>query len=361
MNGGFWNRRRVFITGHTGFKGSWLSLWLGKMGADVVGYSLGVPSDPNHFQLLDLGATSVEGDIRSRDDLHSAIVESEPEIVFHLAAQALVRHSYRDPLQTLSTNIIGTANLLEACRHAPSVRAIVNVTSDKCYENREWVWAYRENDALGGRDPYSASKACAEMVAASYLSSFFNLNEYGETHGVLLASVRAGNVVGGGDWAEDRLIPDIMKAASRHTRVVVRNGAAVRPWQHVLEPLSGYLLLGRRLLEGRKEFAGAWNFGPNQEARATVQEVVLLAQKTWPVIEYTSQPTSSVQLHEATSLTVDSSKARSALGWKPTWDLASTIAATVDWYRAFYDEGIINTEADLDRFIEESSVQGGIV
>jgi CDP-glucose 4,6-dehydratase len=350
--GGFWGNRRVFVTGHTGFKGSWLSLWLKRLGADVAGYSLGAPSEPNHFQLLDLKMPSIEGDIRDRETLRPALEEHKPEIIFHLAAQALVRRSYRDPLETFSTNIMGTAHLFEACRHVPSVRALVNITSDKCYENREWLWGYRENERLGGHDPYSASKACAELITASYRNSFFNLNDFGKTHNVLVASARAGNVIGGGDWAEDRLIPDIIRAASARERVLLRNPYATRPWQHVLDPLRGYLLLGEKLLQGRKDFAGPWNFGPNEEARATVEDMVLKARERWPAIEYVPQAQPGA-VHEAASLHLDTSKARTLLGWRPLWDLSATVSRTIEWYRAFYEEGKVNTEGDLEQCIEE--------
>jgi CDP-glucose 4,6-dehydratase len=271
---GIYNNKTVLVTGHTGFKGSWLCFWLIQMGAKVIGYSLEPPTSPNHFELLNLDMVSVIGDIRDSDKLNAVFAQYQPEIVFHLAAQPLVRLSYKEPVETFETNVIGTLKVFEACRNTKSVRAIVNITSDKCYENKEWVWGYRENDPMGGYDPYSASKGCAELVTSSYRNSFFNVNEYGKSHNVLLASCRAGNVIGGGDWAKDRLMTDIMVAVSEGKKVVIRNPRATMPWQHVLEPLSGYLMLGQKLFEGKKEFAQAWNFGPGEQGAITVKEVV---------------------------------------------------------------------------------------
>ena len=271
---GIYNNKTVLVTGHTGFKGSWLCFWLIQMGAKVIGYSLEPPTSPNHFELLNLDMVSVIGDIRDSNRLNAVFAQYQPEIVFHLAAQPLVRLSYKEPVETFETNVIGTLKVFEACRNTKSVRAIVNITSDKCYENKEWVWGYRENDPMGGYDPYSASKGCAELVTSSYRNSFFNVNEYGKSHNVLLASCRAGNVIGGGDWAKDRLMTDIMVAVSEGKKVVIRNPRATMPWQHVLEPLSGYLMLGQKLLEGKKEFAQAWNFGPGEQGAITVKEVV---------------------------------------------------------------------------------------
>ena len=271
---GIYNNKTVLVTGHTGFKGSWLCFWLIQMGAKVIGYSLEPPTSPNHFELLNLDMVSVIGDIRDSDKLNAVFAQYQPEIVFHLAAQPLVRLSYKEPVETFETNVIGTLKVFEACRSTKSVRAIVNITSDKCYQNKEWVWGYRENDPMGGYDPYSASKGCAELVTSSYRNSFFNVNEYGKSHNVLLASCRAGNVIGGGDWAKDRLMTDIMVAVSEGKKVVIRNPRATMPWQHVLEPLSGYLMLGQKLFEGKKEFAQAWNFGPGEQGAITVKEVV---------------------------------------------------------------------------------------
>jgi CDP-glucose 4,6-dehydratase len=342
--------RRVLITGHTGFKGSWLALWLTRMGAKITGYSLQPPTNPNHFQLLDLNINSVIGDIRDGDKLKEIFIEQKPEIVFHLAAQAIVRLSYKDPLETFSSNVIGTVNVLEAARATGGVRAIVNVTSDKCYENREWPWGYRETDALGGYDPYSASKGCAEMVTASFRNSFFNPEEYGKTHQTLLASARAGNVIGGGDWAQDRLIPDIMRAVHQNEKVKIRNPYAVRPWQHVLEPLHGYLVLGQRLLEGKKEFADAWNFGPAEEDSVSVGEIVSQIKKSWPKIDCEISQTQD-QPHEAALLRLDCSKARTKLKWTPVWTGQTAVEKTAHWYRTFYESGRIQSPEDLESYL----------
>ncbi len=271
-------------------------------------------------------------------------------MVFHLAAQAIVRRSYREPVATMTSNVLGTVHILEAARETGTVRAIVNVTSDKCYENKEWPWGYREIDALGGYDPYSASKGCAELVTAAWRNAFFNPGTYGETHQTLLASGLAGNVIGGGDWAEDRLIPDMMRAVSRGERVTIRNPQAVRPWQHVLEPLSGYLLLGQRLLEGRKAFAEAWNFGPYEEGSVTVGDIVDQAKRVWPKLDHetgnlTDQP------HEAGLLRLDCAKARLRLHWMPVWDGQVAVEKTVRWYRAFYESNSLRTSEDFQDFI----------
>ena len=282
MNPVFWKDKRVLITGHTGFKGSWLSLWLQSMGAKVVGYALAPPTNPSLFEVarVGLGMTSVIGDIRDLVHLQVVLTEHQPEIVIHMAAQPLVRYSYLEPVETYSTNVMGTVNLLEAVRHTKSVKAVVNVTSDKCYENREWVWGYRENEAMGGYDPYSNSKGCAELVTAAYRSSYFHPEKYKE-HGVAIGSGRAGNVVGGGDWAEDRLIPDMMRAISQGKPVSIRNLGSIRPWQHVLEPLSGYLLLAQELYGNGPEFAEAWNFGPNEDDAKPVAWILDNLTKTW--------------------------------------------------------------------------------
>jgi CDP-glucose 4,6-dehydratase len=348
-----YHNRKVLITGHTGFKGSWLALWLSQMGAHVTGYSLQPPTEPNHFQLLDLNINSVIADIREADKLKQVFVEQQPEIIFHLAAQAIVRRSYKDPVETFSSNVLGTVNVLEAARACSSVRAIVIVTSDKCYENKEWPWGYRENDALGGYDPYSASKGCAEIVTNCWRNSFFNPKDYNAKHSTLLASTRAGNVIGGGDWASDRLIPDIMRAVHQNEKVKIRNPKATRPWQHVLEPLSGYLLLGQKLLEGRKEFADAWNFGPSEEENVSVGEIVVQVKSVWPKIDYEIHQTPD-QPHEAGLLHLDCSKARTKLRWIPAWTGNDAVVKTAQWYRAFYESNTIQSLENLKLYIADA-------
>jgi len=350
---GIYKNKNVLVTGHTGFKGSWLVFWLEQMGANVLGYSLKPNTKPNHFSLLDLSCRSVIGDIRNFKKLLNVISEFRPDIVFHLAAQPLVRRSYKEPIATLETNIIGTAKVFEACKNIDSVRAIVNITSDKCYDNKEWLWGYRENDPMGGHDPYSASKGCAEIITNCYRNSYFNLEKYGTEHNVLLASCRAGNVIGGGDWSEDRLIPDIMRAVSKNRRVLIRNPKATRPWQHVLEPLSGYLILGQKLLEGKKEFAQAWNFGPNDEGSITVEEVVRNVKKHWDKIDYeiNSKPE---QLHEANLLKLECSKAHNILNWKNVWNSDITFEKTVKWYKAYYEKNEILTYIDLESYVADA-------
>jgi CDP-glucose 4,6-dehydratase len=371
--------RRVLITGHTGFKGSWLALWLQTLGANIVGYSLNPPTNPNHFDLLTLQPSnpltlqSVIGDVRDAKKLNETFQAQRPEIVFHMAAQPLVRSSYKNPFETFETNVMGTINVLEACRQTGSVRAVVNITSDKCYENREWVWGYRENDPMGGYDPYSASKGCVELVTNCYRRSFFRKIEDWKigglanpltiqlsNHPALIASARAGNVIGGGDWAEDRLIPDIMRAVSRHEKVVIRNPKSTRPWQHVLEPLSGYLALGQKLLEGKSEFAGGWNFGPTDESNIDVETVVKKIKECWNKIDYalsnppTLQSSNPPTPHEAGLLKLDCSKAHSKLAWKPVWDLKKTLAMTAQWYKEFYENDRIISQRDLDEYVEDA-------
>lgn len=327
----FWHGRRVFMTGHTGFKGSWLSIWLAGMGAEVHGFSLDPPTHPNLFEdarVRAVLATDTRGDIRDPERLASALTASRAEVVLHLAAQALVRPSYSDPIGTLATNVMGTANLLAAAASVRSVIAVVVVTTDKCYENREWIYPYRECDSLGGHDPYSASKAAAEFVTASWRRSFAS------GKGPHIASARAGNVIGAGDWATDRLIPDCVRAFQANTGVELRSPNATRPWQHVAEPLNGYLLLAERLSsEEGQNYATAWNFGPAPESDATVGEVARIAASAWggsaTVIEQGEPGT----LHEAGVLRLDSSFARKKLGWQPRWSLEQAIAATIEGYR----------------------------
>jgi len=345
--------RKVLITGHTGFKGSWLTLWLSQMGAEITGYSLQPPTEPNHFQLLDMGIDSVIGDVRDMDQVKQVFQEQRPEIVFHLAAQAIVRRSYKDPVETLTSNVLGTVNVLEAARSIGTVRAIVNVTSDKCYKNREWPWGYREIDALGGYDPYSASKGWAEIVTSCWRDSFFNPKYYGKTHQTLLASARAGNVIGGGDWAPDRLIPDIMRAVHQQKKLKIRNPQATRPWQHVLEPLSGYLLLGQQLLRGQKEFAESWNFGPSEGENIAVGEIVDHVKKAWQEFDYEINQTPD-QPHEAGMLRLDCSKARAKLNWSPVWGGKDTLAKTAKWYRAFYESSEVQSMDNLKSYFADA-------
>ena len=345
--------KTVLVTGHTGFKGSWLVYWLHQMGAEVIGYSLEAPTNPNHIELLNLDIVSIIGDIRDLEKLNQTFEKYKPDIVFHLAAQPLVRLSYENPIETYETNVIGTLKVFEACRKN-NVKAIVNITSDKAYENKEWIWGYRENDPMGGYDPYSSSKGCADILASSYRNSYFNTHDYKIKHNTLLASCRAGNVIGGGDWAKDRLITDIMLSVSQGKKVSIRNPRATRPWQHVLEPLSGYLHIGQKLLEEKVEFAEAWNFGPSDEGSINVEEVVKNVKKHWDKIDYeiNSDPN---QLHEANLLKLDCSKAHILLKWKDVWDSQTTFEKTVKWYKFYYEENQnILTEQDFDSYVKDA-------
>ena len=341
----------VLLTGHTGFKGTWLALWLKTLGAEVTGVSLEPNSKPSHWDLLGLDMIDERIDIRNAEKVKEAINIAKPKIVFHLAAQPLVRHSYSDPLGTWSTNVMGTANLLEACRQQPSVRAVIIVTSDKCYENKEWSWGYRETDRLGGHDPYSASKACTELVVASYRKAFFNTPDSS-----LLASVRAGNVIGGGDWSEDRLIPDMVRAIKDNKTLEIRSPNATRPWQHVLESLSGYLLLGQNLLQGRQDFAQAWNFGPHRDGNRSVGDVLSSMKKEWPALDW--KITRSPQPHEANLLYLDSSKAHQHLDWEPVWSIDESITATAAWYRTFLEQNKVISSAQLADYIKKAQSAG---
>ncbi len=350
---GAYKDKKILVTGHTGFKGSWLVYWLKKMGAKVIGYSLEAPTNPNHIDLLDLDIVSIVGDIRDQKKLNEVFAEYQPEIVFHLAAQPLVRLSYDEPVETYETNVIGTLKVFEACRKCESVKVIINITSDKAYENKEWIWGYRENDPMGGYDPYSSSKGCAEILASSYRNSYFNLKEYGIKHHTLLASCRAGNVIGGGDWAQDRLVTDIMVSVSQDEKVKIRNPHATRPWQHVLEPLSGYLHVGQKLIEGKKEFAEAWNFGPSDEGSISVEEVVKHIRKYWTKIEYELN-LSDDHPHEANLLKLDCSKAHIRLKWKDVWDSQKTFDKTTNWYKSFYENKKVLTDEDLGTYISDA-------
>ena len=335
----FWNHKKVFITGHTGFKGSWLCLWLRALGAEVTGYSLDPPTQPNLFDLCGLRGLvrSITADVRDGARLAAELELAAPEIVFHLAAQPLVRDSYKMPVETYAVNVMGTVNLLEAARVTGGVRALVNVTTDKCYENREWVWGYRENEPLGGFDPYSSSKACSELVTQAYVRSFFAAGDHA-AHGTAVATARAGNIIGGGDWAADRLVPDCVRAILLKQAVGIRNPLAIRPWQHVLEPLSGYLLLARRLFERGPAFGGPWNFGPGDEDARTVEHVVRRLCSAWGQ-EASFIPDPGPHPHESHHLKLDCSKARTVLGWRPRWDLDTAIGKVVAWTRVYQAGG----------------------
>ena len=333
MNPGFWRGKRVFLTGHTGFKGGWLSLWLQHMGAELTGYALPAPTQPSLFDLAAVanGMHSIIGDIRDGARLSEAMCNAAPDIVIHMAAQPLVRRSYADPVETYSTNVMGTVHLLEAVRRCASARAVVNVTTDKCYENREWLWPYRENEAMGGYDPYSSSKGCAELVTAAYRNSYFN-DETFERHRTALASARAGNVIGGGDWAADRLVPDVLGAFSRREPVLIRNPYAVRPWQHVLEPLRGYLTLAEHLFAHGASYAEAFNFGPREDDAQSVEWVVRQLAAKWSE-SATWRIDGAHHPHEASLLRLDVSKAAHRLAWRPTLNLDAGLQLTVDWSR----------------------------
>ncbi|MCD8212699.1 MAG: CDP-glucose 4,6-dehydratase [Campylobacter sp.] len=348
-----YRNKNILITGNTGFKGSWLAFWLTEMNANVTGYSNKIPTDPSHFKLLNLDINTIFGDVRDLDRLNLVMKQVRPDIVFHLAAQPLVRYSYEHPIETYETNVIGTIKLFEACR-MNDIKAIINITSDKCYDNKEWVWGYRENDPMGGYDIYSSSKGCAEILTNSYRNSFFNVNKYGVSHETLLASARAGNVIGGGDWAEDRLICDAVRAASKNETVLIRNPNATRPWQHVLDPLSGYLLLGQKLLEKEKEFADSWNFGPNEECAYSVENVLNEFKGHWKKIKFQVQ-SDIKNLHEANLLKLDCSKANIKLGWKPNWNSKTAFEKTINWYKSFYEHGEILTKQNLEEYIKQGS------
>ncbi|MSN24630.1 MAG: CDP-glucose 4,6-dehydratase [Geobacter sp.] len=336
-NADFWRGKKIFLTGHTGFKGSWLCLWLNSLGAQVTGYALEPPTDPSLFGLarIDELVTSVIADVRDGERLAFEMAKAAPDIVIHMAAQPLVRDSYKIPVETYTTNVMGTVNLLEAVRRTPGVQAVLNVTTDKVYENREWPWGYRENEPFGGYDPYSNSKACSELVTAAYRSSYFNPAEY-DRHGVALATARAGNVIGGGDWAGDRLIPDILRSILAGEPVLIRNPQAIRPWQHVLEPLSGYLLLIQKLCEDGSSYAGGWNFGPAEDDVRPVEWLASRICQLWGdqaayIIDDGKHP------HEAHYLKLDCSKARAELGWRPKWNLEKTLESIVAWTRSCLD------------------------
>ncbi|MBA3662140.1 MAG: CDP-glucose 4,6-dehydratase [Gammaproteobacteria bacterium] len=356
MDKSFWANKRVFITGHTGFKGSWLTTWLKLLGASVTGFSLPPQGHPNLFEAAKVaeGIHSIEGDILHYQDLATAIQNDQPEIIFHLAAQSLVHYSYHNPIETYQVNVIGTANLLEAVRHVPGVKGVLVITSDKCYENREWVWGYRETDAMGGFDPYSSSKGCAELVVSAYRRSFFNAAHY-ETHGVALASARAGNVIGGGDWASDRLIPDLIRSFVQNEEGKIRNPAACRPWQNILDILYGYILLMEQLYRKGPEFGEAWNFGPTEE---NVKPVSVIADKLlslWQEDAKWSAVEVGKKLHEAICLRLDSNKSRMLLGWQSQMNIDHVLSHAVEWYKNFY------RLADMSEFTQKQIIEYGML
>lgn len=335
-NKNFWQDKSVFITGHTGFKGAWLALWLQSLGAKVTGYSLGPPSEINMYEVADVGRSmhSIHGDVRDANYLKKCLSQARPAIVFHLAAQSLVLQSYQDPVETYSTNVMGTVNLLEAIRQCDTVKSVVVVTSDKCYDNKEVDWAYRENDPMGGFDPYSSSKGCAELVVDSYRKSFFNANQY-EVHGVAIATARAGNVIGGGDWAPDRLIPDVIEALTQQIPITLRNPTAIRPWQHVLEPLGAYIQLAEMLFNDGVSYAESWNIGPNPSDAKTTEWLVKRLVGYWKSGELLPISHEENNAHEAHYLKLDCTKAHSKLGWYPKWTIDIALQQLVDWYQAY--------------------------
>lgn len=352
MNPTFWTGKKVLVTGHTGFKGSWLSLWLQKLGATVIGYSLPAPTQPNLFEVAKVGQgmTSILGDIRDLDQFQATTTEHQPEVLIHMAAQPLVRSSYQHPVETYATNVMGTVNVLEAARHTDSIRVVVVITTDKCYENREWVWGYRENEPMGGHDPYSSSKGCAELVVSAYRDSFFSAQTF-DRHHKAVASVRAGNVIGGGDWALDRLIPDIMRAIQAGQPVLIRSPHAIRPWQHVLEPLNGYLTLAEHLWESGTTFAEGWNLGPEDSDAKPVSWIVDRLTKLWGE-GATWELDQAHHPHEANYLKLDCSKAKSRLNWYPKTSLATALDWIVEFYRGYMQQQDMRqlTELQIDRF-----------
>jgi CDP-glucose 4,6-dehydratase len=354
MKNAFWKDKKVLITGHTGFKGSWLSLWLQGLGANVVGYALSPPTTPSLFEMARVadGMTSISGDTRDLEHLQAVFDEHHPEIVIHLAAQALVPYSYRHPVETYATNVMGTVNVLEAVRQSEGVRGVVSITSDKCYQDQKWLWGYRESDPMGGYDPYSSSKGCSELVISAYRNSYFSAQEH-QHHGVALASTRAGNVIGGGDWAANRLVPDIVRAFMTNRPVVIRYPDFIRPWQHVLEPLSGYLIVAQKLWEHGPEFAQAWNFGPDDASARPVSEVVERLTRLWGEnarweLDSASHP------YEAACQRLDCAKSRSLLGWSPKLDLPTTLEWIVEWYRGYQQKQDMRqlTQTQIARYTE---------
>lgn len=358
----FYKGKKVLVTGHTGFKGSWLTLWLLELGAEVIGYSLDPITNKDNFVLTKLSRKIIDirGDIKDYHKLKSIFKKYEPDIVFHLAAQPLVRLSYEFPRETFEDNIMGTINVLECVKKSESVTACINITSDKCYDNKEWIWGYKETDPMGGYDPYSASKGCSELVISSYINSFFSPSNY-ELHKKVISSVRAGNVIGGGDWAKDRIIPDCIRAIEENTLIEVRNPKSVRPWQHVLEPLSGYLWLGSRMQLEPSKYSGAWNFGPDTESIVTVEEIVSKVTKGFCGSGWIDCSQATNKLHEAKLLNLDCSKAKFVLGWKPTLNIDECLDLVLDWYRKYNTTDVYKlcTE-EINHFVQKAKKLGNI-
>lgn len=357
LNKSIWKDKKVLITGHTGFKGSWLSIWLKMMGAEAIGYALEPYTDRDNFVLSELGdkITHIVGDVRDYEHIYEIFKQYEPEFVFHLAAQSIVRESYINPKETFDVNIGGTVNVLDCCRLTDSVRVIINITTDKCYENKEWIWGYRENDRLGGYDPYSSSKAGSEIVTAAYRQSFFNPEKFNK-HGKNLASARAGNVIGGGDWQTDRLIPDCICSLEKNKPVIVRNPSAIRPWQHVLEPLSGYLLLAEKMYQNHGKYCEAWNFGSDEGSMRTVSEITDLVIQNWGDGSWQDESEKNAP-HEAGILKLDISKATSLLNWKPMWNIEKAVRKTIEWYKSYKKRDIYHLcEEQINSYVKDISL-----
>jgi len=347
--GGIYKNKNVLITGNTGFKGSWLSLWLKNLGANVFGLSLNDHGENSHYNILNLDYKTCIADIREKKDLMDCFTKAKPDIIFHLAAQSLVRESYLSPFETYETNVLGTLNVLDAALNCKSAKVVINVTTDKVYENTHSAKGYKETDPLGGHDMYSSSKACSEILTESFRKSFLS-----DEKKYLLASARAGNVIGGGDWAVDRLIPDVVKAAKDKKESIIRNPDSVRPWQHVLEPLSGYLALGQKLLSDEKEFAAAWNFGPQKNDAARVSGILDMMEEKWNTISWKHEKQKE-NFHEAELLVLDSSKANEQLNWSPVWNLEKSITHTIEWYKDYFEKKAVNSLYDLNAYISDAT------
>ena len=352
--GGIYSGKKIVITGNTGFKGSWMAYWLTRMGASVHGFSKNIPTDPSHFELMEKQYSDIiYGDVANIDEVEKVMSSTKVDLVFHLAAQPLVTYSYKNPLETFKTNVMGTLTVLEACKRYPGIKGIVVVTSDKCYENPGDNQPLSEQSRMGGFDPYSASKGCAELVSNSYRNSYFPVKEYGKNHNFILATARAGNVIGGGDWSQDRLIPDVVKNAARGIGTTIRSPKSTRPWQHVLESISGYLVLGQKILNSETIAADGWNFGPENNETLTVVDVLNKASKFWPAIQYESDHDNKGP-HEATFLRLECTKSNQLLHWSPVWNTDLAIEKTILWYKNFYERGVVNTEEDLINYVRQA-------